>query len=101
MVEGIDETWYIAIMKMGGRHFPFTGAGSSYYRNFSHFARRSGVEILAEAFDVTDETIDRIQGFEDGKGVYESRLTALTERLNSCQEIDAQKELRELIKAAV
>ena len=97
-----DETWYVAIMKMPSNWYDaLVAVGSSFYRSFSNIAKRNGVEIVAEQFDVTDEQINRIEGFnENERKVRESSLTALVTRLNAGEQLDAKQELAKLVKAA-
>ncbi len=78
-----ENTWYVAVMRAGGRHYSFTGAGSSSYRGFSEHSRASGIEIVAERFDVTDPEINRLTGFDEtGQRTKENLLKALTDSLD-------------------
>jgi len=101
MVKSSDDTWYVAIMKMGGKYTSFIAACGEAYRNFDQIARRNGVEIVAQEFTISDKVIDYL-GSSERKNQRDSssRLALLADRLNSGEQIDPQEGLKNLVEAA-
>lgn len=94
-----DNTWYIAIQEGFGKlYYSFVGVGSESYSNFSEITARHGIKIVAERFEVNDETINKLSGFsEQGKRIEgDSLLIQLVKRLEAGEKLDVQAELDKL-----
>ena len=99
-----DNTWYVAITHMVdldgkrvGGFSSFEGAGSSCYRDFKYVAKRNGVKIIAEQFDVDGRTINRLTGFdEQNRRTNRFPLAELVRRLNSGEQLNTQEELAKM-----
>jgi len=92
-----DNTWYVAIMQTGNRHYPFIGAGSSFYRGFSKRAEEQGMNIVAERFGATDEEVDRLTGVDEyRKRTKRSLLRDLVDSLDRGSETSPQEALDRL-----
>jgi hypothetical protein len=102
MVEAkVDNTWYVAITKFAGMYSSFTGAGSNSYNKYAEIAKESGMMVVAEQFDVSDEAINRIDGFDENhQRVRESQLKIIIDRLNSGENVDVSVELGKICNSS-
>jgi len=96
-----DNTWYVAIQKMGDRFYSFIGAGGESYRDYKSHALRHGIEVVAEQFGVDDNTINRVTGFDgEGRRVQgDSLLTRFVKRISSGEDLEVQEELSKLCQS--
>jgi len=92
----VDNTWYVAITEFAGRYSSFIGAGSNFYKDYAKLGKELGIIVVAEQFNVSDETINRIDGFENHQKVRESQLKIITDRLNSGESVDSIVELSKI-----
>jgi len=95
-----DNTWYVAITE--GVEFSYLVAASGRsYKDFAKIAKKDGVTIVAEQFEVSDATINRLDGFDaSGKRISDGPLAELVKRLNHGEQFDVQKELTELCQTS-
>lgn len=93
-----DNTWYIAITGFGGHYYSLVAAGSKSYGGFAElFNKAGGSKIVAEQFDVSDEVVNRITGFDkSNKPTKEKPLRDLVDRLNNGEVSNVQKALSKL-----
>ena len=95
-----DKTWYLAIMRTFNNYSIFVGACGEQYRNFKNFAikSRSGVQIVAEQFDISDEEINILDGFtKEGKSSEKNYLNELKQKMDSRMIQDHQRALEDLV----
>ncbi len=91
------DTWYVAIKEYYGLFSSFIAAGGDGYRNYKGIAEKCGFKILAEEFGISDNTINRLTGFdENGKRTQRKFLAELVFRLEKGEKFDVQKELSAL-----
>ena len=97
-----NRTWYVAITKLAGgnRHSSFLAVGSKCYRAYKEVAGKNGVNVVAEQFDVDDETVDRIGGFDSCSGTGKIPLRDLVLRADTESGLDIQKALADLCKSS-
>ena len=87
-----DETWYIAIMKIGSTYSIFEGAYGEQFRDFKEIADKRGIEIVVEQFEISDEEINLLTGFTgNGKRGGRNNLSELKKKLDSGEVEDVQK----------
>ncbi len=72
-------------MNFGRSIYPFSGAGSKNYKDFNEIAERYGVNIVAEAFGVSDESLERAS--ESGL------LRSIADRVERGEDFNVQEEL--------
>lgn len=90
MTEESKNSWYVAVISMGsGYVYHFIGVGSCNYRDFKEISknRKSGMRVLAEQFDVSDEVCVRLSS---------GALEAIVKRVRAGEKFDVQKELSKL-----
>ena len=90
MAEESRNDWYVAIISMGsGYIYHFIGVGSSSYQDFKEISknRKSGMRVLAEQFDVSDEVCVRLSS---------GALEELVKKVRAGEKFDVQKELSKL-----
>jgi len=88
-----EDYWYIAILRfkdipdgLNQRYESLTACGSDYFREFKKLASKSGLEVVAEQFSVSDKECDNIK----------SKLRKLVLRLNQGESLDVQKEFNKI-----
>ena len=95
-----EKPWYVCIRKGAAGYSSFSAVGSNNYRTYKKDAKKHGVEIVAECFDVSSDTLDRMSGFDSGGGRTENNhLKELVDRLNQEEGFDAQEELSKLCES--
>jgi len=92
-----DNTRYIAITKFGNEYYSFVAAGSECYRNYAERAKKWGIEVVAEQFSISDEIINKLDGFDENLLQTGKRpLRDLIDRLNEGKESNPKEALGRL-----
>jgi|SRR3989344_7637435 len=101
-IEISDPTWYVAVQKSGSRFYAFVCAGGESYRTYKDTAKKHDINVVAEEFGVDDNTINRLEGFdeEDRRVEGEPPLKVLMDRLNCERELNPQSELLDLCRVS-
>jgi len=101
-IEISDPTWYVAVQEIGNRFYAFVGACGESYREYRTIAKKHGINVVAEEFGVDDNTINRLEGFdeEDRRVEGEPPLKVLMDRLNCERELNPQSELLDLCRVS-
>ncbi len=68
MIQSMDNTWYVAIIKMGGTYSSFKAQHGQDYGSFSQRTNGKGHQVVAEEFFVSDSAVRELERPENGNG---------------------------------
>jgi hypothetical protein len=94
------EKWYVLIAQEPNGPYRWDAIIENQYDTYQrHFVIEKGFEIIAGPYAVSRDTIDRISGFNSQKEkIGPKYLEELVWRINDGEEINAEEELRNLIR---